>query len=398
MRVVASSFANTSLLVALFPLAGLAFAAACSSSSGTTPPASADAGTDAGSIDTSADAGDASEDVAPQPPQTFLRIANASPDSPPFDVCVAPHGTTAFQGPLLGQLAATLGLAAPASGDAGGEDAGAVALAFAQVSAYVPLSPGQYDALLVPAGAASCGSVTTNARPFDDDASTDAAAALDGSSPSEDAGTADASTADASPDAAQDGGSGVVDASSSDASSSQAGVTTLPVLANNAHATLLVAGDAFPAGADAPLALTVLPDDAVLAGGAVSLRAINAVPSARSLDFDLAADAGQVTLLSAVPFASAAGQVSQGTGVLDANDYLSLAPVLDEAIVARSPSPDAGSISAVGDDVEIDLGSIATVIAVGGKTGDASHPPALLLCIDNQPSGGLLSACNVVPR
>jgi hypothetical protein len=34
------------------------------------------------------------------------------------------------------------------------------------------------------------------------------------------------------------------------------------------------------------------------------------------------------------------------------------------------------------------------VIAVGGKTGDAIHPPALLLCIDNQPPGGLLADCS----
>jgi hypothetical protein len=47
--------------------------------------------------------------------------------------------------------------------------------------------------------------------------------------------------------------------------------------------------------------------------------------------------------------------------------------------------------------VEIDLGSIATIIAIGGKTGDSANPPALLLCIDNTPSGGLLSDCSVAP-
>jgi hypothetical protein len=35
------------------------------------------------------------------------------------------------------------------------------------------------------------------------------------------------------------------------------------------------------------------------------------------------------------------------------------------------------------------------VIAVGGKTGDALQSPALLICVDNQPSGGLLADCSI---
>ncbi len=64
---------------------------------------------------------------------------------------------------------------------------------------------------------------------------------------------------------------------------------------------------------------------------------------------------------------------------------------------AQPADEDAGGEVASASRVEIDLGSVATVFAVGGKTGDASHPPALLLCVDNEPSGGLLSDCSIAP-
>src|ERR1700677_1906860 len=102
--------------------------------------------------------GDDSGDVfadAEALPVASLRIAHVSPDAPALDVCVAPHGTTAFQGPLIAQLAASLGLGVLQDG--GNEnDAGHVGLSFPQVSAYVSLAPGQYDVRLVAAGAPSC--------------------------------------------------------------------------------------------------------------------------------------------------------------------------------------------------------------------------------------------------
>ena len=41
-------------------------------------------------------------------------------------------------------------------------------------------------------------------------------------------------------------------------------------------------------------------------------------------------------------------------------------------------------------------GSIVTAFAIGGKSGDSAHPPSILICTDNQPSGGSLSDCSVV--
>jgi hypothetical protein len=339
------------LVVGALAAVGVA-SGACSSSPGASSGNSEDSGVDTGApAPQSNDAGDASVDdggdgsaddaPATPPPQTYLRIAHVSPDSPPIDVCAAPHGTTAFHGPLVGQLAASL-----TAGVEGGTEAdgGAPGIAYSQVSAYVPLAPGQYDVRIVPAGATSC-------DPLDD-------AGVDGSSPSSD-------------------------------------WTNLPALAFNAYATLLVAGDLSPVGGDAPLDVTLLPDDAVLAGGAVVLRAINAVPSVTSLDFGLGSAAASVTLLTGVSFGDAGAQGGPNEDAVDPNGYLAITPLSSATLSARPSASDAASETAVANDIEIDLGSIATVIAIGGKTGDAANPPALLLCVDNQPSGGLLSDCSV---
>ncbi len=86
---------------------------------------------------------------ATSPPVASLRMANWSSDAPAVDFCIAPHGTTAFEGPLLASHAS--------SGDPGGAmDAGLAALPFPSVSSYFFVAPGQYDARLVAAGATNC--------------------------------------------------------------------------------------------------------------------------------------------------------------------------------------------------------------------------------------------------
>ncbi len=314
-------------------------AIACSSrgGSGAPPEGGPDTGNDA--LDSPAgDAGDGStDDSEAQAPQALLRIANVSPDAPPLDVCVALHGTATFQGPLVGQLAA--GGNESDGGDAGGAetetDAAPPGVAYPQVSAYIGLTPGDYDVRIVAAGATAC----------------DAPLVSD--------------------------------------------FAGLPPLAVATSTTLLVAGDFLPAGNDAPLTVAMLTDDAALSGGAVALRAIDAVPSQPALDFGLGSGPEWEPLLTGVTFGAASRQTASGEGAVDANGYTPIAPLLSQAMSARVSAPDAGADLAVATDVEIDLGSIATVIAVGGKTGDPAHLPALLLCVDNQPSGGLLSDCSI---
>ena len=306
---------------------------ACNAKSTADPPpaplANDAAGDEAGLMPPTVDAADPVADAGPDVPPALLRIAHLSPDLPAIDVCVAPHGTGTFAGPLFAGLLADGGIAS-------GSDSGTPGMAFAQVSAYLSLAAGPTDVRLVHAGTTDCG-----------------------------------------------------------ASSSLADATNLAALADNTSNTLLVAGDATPAGDDPGLTLVVVPDDAVLAGGAAELRAINAVPSAASLDFGFGSFATQwLPLLPGVAFASASAEAGPGEDAVDSNGYLPIQPLLGQVLSARASSG-ATSDTAVAGDVDIPLGSIATVIAVGGKTGDALQPPALLICVDNQPSGGLLADCSI---
>jgi hypothetical protein len=79
---------------------------------------------------------DASTDAGPSVLE--LRFANWAPDAPAIDVCLAPHGSSMLDGPLLAARA-------PA-------DAGPAALAFPEVSAYLAYPRGAYDVRVVPAG------------------------------------------------------------------------------------------------------------------------------------------------------------------------------------------------------------------------------------------------------
>jgi hypothetical protein len=81
---------------------------------------------------------------------TAVRMANWSPGAPAADLCLAPHGTNAFQGPALaGVLASQI--------DAGELDAAGVAgLPFPEVGAYFAIAPGQYDARIIAAGSMDC--------------------------------------------------------------------------------------------------------------------------------------------------------------------------------------------------------------------------------------------------
>jgi hypothetical protein len=325
-------------------------------------------------------AGDDSGDVFPDaltPVLASVRVAHASPDAPAFDVCVARHGTTSFQGPLLAQLAASLAAA-------GEPDAGPVGVSFSQVSAYVSLAPGQYDVRLVAAGASSCDPATTLDGQNED---------VEASAGDSDAGfVVDAGDADADAGIVVEGGAGAGGGATSVALPDW---VDLPALQGNTFATLLIAGDLTPVGSDAPIGVSLLVDDDELAGGAASLRAINALPSTPALDFGLGAGAAWMPLLTDVAFGKSSSMTGPGEGAVDANGYVPIPTFSGQAMSACLPSSDAGAEVATAGAVDVELGAIATVIAIGGKTGDASHPPALLICIDNQPSGGLLSDCSV---
>ena len=46
--------------------------------------------------------------------------------------------------------------------------------------------------------------------------------------------------------------------------------------------------------------------------------------------------------------------------------------------------------------VTLPQGAIATAIAIGGKTGEATNPLRVLICVDNAPTSSLLAQCSIV--
>jgi hypothetical protein len=340
--------------------------------------------TDADADVTSPDAGlsssvdavapDATGDDAPaSPPQTNLRFAQLSPDLPPVDICIAPHGTALFQGPLLAGLGGN---------DAGGGDAAPPGLDYAQVSAYFSVAAGSYDVRIVAAGATDCSVALAPVPP----SIVDASAAEGGfAEAGADAALTDAGDVDAA------------DAGVADAGFSDLAVVDAAAFAPNVSSTVLIAGELSPLGTDASLKVTAITDDTALAGGTVALRAINAMPGAASLDFGLGSFAsGWLPLLTDVAFASGLGQAAPSAGAVDAQGYLPIGPLSSQTVSARVSSGATGD-AAIAKSMTIGAESIATVIAIGGRAGDTAHPASLLLCIDNEPSGGLLSDCSVAP-
>ncbi len=335
---------------------------------GATPNADAGAGESGG------------DDSSPEPQQTFLRVAQLSPDLPPIDVCVAVHGTTTFQGPVLAALAAS----------AGDTDAATAGLSYAQVSAYLSVAPGQYDLRIVAAGAADCSATLTEVS---------IGAAEAGVDTSGDVGVDEEASVDAGAGVGVEASVGAEAGVGVDASvGAEAGLSSaapLPPFGSNAYATVLIAGEVSPTGNDAGLTVTAIVDDSTLAGQAIAVRAVNAMPSAALIDFGLGSfSTSWLALLTDVAFGSASAHAAPSVGAIDVNGYLPLAPLSSQAVSARASSG-ATNDAVIAKSVTIGSGSVATFIALGGRAGDALHPAALLLCIDNSPSGGLLSDCSI---
>jgi hypothetical protein len=355
------------------------------------------AATDAGAAldSTAVDGGDAAGSVADAAPtQPMVRFAQLSPDAPPLDVCLAPRGTGMFAGPLLAQLAEDAGLA---------PDASAPGLSFADVSAYFAIDAGAYDVRLVPAGSTTCAQATT----VPVEAGSSGEEAGPGTDAGADAGVGTDAGADAGTDAGADAG---VDANGMDASVGvEAGApagpalpmppdtTNLPAFASGTFTTVLLAGDLSPVGGDAPFRLAAVQDDNALAGGAAALRTINALAAVPEATFGFGSSAGSWSpLFVDVAFAAASLMAAPSQGTPDANGYLPIAPFGPAAFSVRaSGNAAADVVSSQSANVSLDV--VATILAAGGKTGDAAHPPVLVFCDDNAPSSGPLSVCNVLP-
>jgi hypothetical protein len=320
-----------------------AAAIACGNGDDTTsPPAASSRGPDAtadGAGVDGAGAGDAAEggatgpeDAGPPPALAFVRVANWSSDAPAVDVCVAPHGTKSFTGPLVANLTAAID-------DAGVVEAGAPALPFPAVSAYMLLPPAAYDARLVTAGAADC-SV------------------------------------------------GII-----------GDATNLPPVTVGQAITIALVGAAHPAGTQPPLEMAGFLDD-TLAPATTSVRGINASPDLPLVDLGTSKSNKLTLLMGGIPFAGTTPPPPADAGVpaVDANGYVTQA-ALSAGLVYAAPAGTT-AVSAISSPLSTAAGAIVTFVVVGvgiPSVNEAGAPNAQPVeCVDNAGTLNNLGSCAVV--
>jgi len=313
---------------------------ACSVDDVTAPPPGVDGGADSGgSVDAAPNSdtsiADASSDTAPTD-QPLLRFADFSPDAPALDFCLAPHGTTAYVGPVVAGAAA---------------DAGASGLSFGQVTTYLALglASGVYDVRTVAAGAADC---TT---------------ALMGAPNATNLATLAA-------------GESYTIAALGESS---------PASGDHPYAILLLGDDAVAPSGDAAIRfLHASPGNGLgpLDVGTGTLTATDAAPA----DFE--------PWFTHVAYGLTGLSSAADGGPVDSDGYLDLAPISTMTVSAHPTGGTADTVTATG--LSFAAGSVSTLFLIGGKSGDTTNPVELLLCTDNaeEPSGSLLAPCGVVSQ
>jgi hypothetical protein len=336
--------------------AGGLVASACTVNSTTTnngPDGSTQGDDDSGNQPETAPATDTGVQDVFVPPvySAQVRFANWSPDSPSvgYDFCVAVHGTTAWQGPILGQI----------SGDAGViGDGGVSSLQFPTVTGYTELD----------FQAADDGGIPPMSQQLDFEIVSEGGNC---------ATTADSTTP----------------------------FTTLPTLSNGGFYTVAIVGDTSTSGTNDPgLNLVGFADDTTAGSGAL-VRFINAGPSVASADFGTGSIAGTnfSALVSDIAFGTAipgagsgvdAGSDAGSTGPLDANGYLSLTAATSTFSV--HPSGQTNTDTAIASSQTVANGDKTTMVLIGAKSG-AMTKPAFLVCKgDGTASTALVSSCTQV--
>jgi hypothetical protein len=294
---------------------------------------------------------EADADVGPEVvtvPETRIRFAMWSPDAPSVDFCVAPIERAPDAAVDSGGIAADGGEVwqGPIIGQAATHVDGGIdvlfdgetlsGLSFPQVSAYFDFPAGSYAIRLVIAGAADC---------------------------------------------------------------------SMPLLGNDtlnlspfktgASTTVAVIGEYSQAATDAVIEIVSFADDTAGSSGNIRLRFIAGVPSVTSLDLGLGTLGSPSfhPLFTAVPFGEAGN--SSDAGPVDKSGYLTTS-ALDNATLSAVPdSPDAGAIVVAG--ATIPRGSVATIAAVGGKSGAGQLSPELTLCFDTSPAvDTVFASCSVL--
>jgi hypothetical protein len=155
--------------------------------------------------------------------------------------------------------------------------------------------------------------------------------------------------------------------------------------------SVLALGDFDTSGAaahDPALHLALFTDATSAPLGQAALRFIHASPGTPAVDVGLGSGASFTKVFADVSF----GQVATNAPV-DALGFVSTSAPVTSAVSARlaGASTDALVVPAV----TLTDSGVFSAFAIGGKTGASDNPLQVLLCQDNAPANGLLTACTV---
>jgi hypothetical protein len=164
-------------------------------------------------------------------------------------------------------------------------------------------------------------------------------------------------------------------------------ITNLPALPAGASVTIAAIGDLTVAGSDPAFQLKAFVDDATVDSTKGALRFVHASPGTPAVDVGLESGGNFTAVFSNVAF----GDVAAAGSPIDANGYYVGAPFTNQTVAARAHGSTTDALTIPG--VSLPAGAIATAFAVGGKTGDQTHPLKVLLCVDNAMPNGLLASC-----
>jgi hypothetical protein len=153
------------------------------------------------------------------------------------------------------------------------------------------------------------------------------------------------------------------------------------------HATVAAMGDLTVAGSDPAFGLKVFVDEQGVTQGMAKLRFIHASPGTPAVDVGVGTGASFTRVFADVAF----GQVAAPGGSIDANGFLTTAPLTSVDVTARLANASTDALTVPG--VSLPAGTIATAFAIGGKTGTTTNPLQVLLCNDSAAPSGVLTSC-----
>jgi hypothetical protein len=155
--------------------------------------------------------------------------------------------------------------------------------------------------------------------------------------------------------------------------------------------SVLALGDYDTSGAaahDPPLHLALFADETTAGTGSAALRFVHASPGTPAVDVGLGSGASFAKVFADVSF----GDIATNAPI-DTLGYVTTSAPLTSAVSARLAG--ASSDALVVPSVTLTGGGVFSAFAIGGKTGASDNPLQVLLCDDNAPANGLLTACTV---